>query len=149
MYTQQQMNEYIDDISEYLDNGDFEAVYNKRDPRNEQLTDMLYDMGIDPLEAIPEVLNHIAMMEAAISTAAPGQQYTGERLYWLIEGYGSAAYRYLYLYQFKHNPAFRCENVARKYSWYQDNDNDYYIAMAKNWDISKFYKAMDAALAEE
>ena len=140
--TKEQLEEYLYEISDDLDEGNLDKIYQRNDPRNEWLTDELYYMGIDPLDGLPWVLNHIAEMELAIQPEE-STSYNGATLDWLIEGFGSSAYRYLYLYQFKHNPIFKCERLEKRYSWCQDNDNDYYICLAQHWDIDKFKEIVD------
>lgn len=140
--TNEQLQEYLDEISDDLDAGNLDEIYKNCDPRNEWLTDELYAIGIDPLDEIPGILNQIAEMERSLQ---PRQydRFHGDCLDSLITDYGNSCYRYIYLYQFKHNPIFKCEKLEKKYSYYQNNDNDYYIALSDYWDIDEYKKEVD------
>lgn len=137
-----QLEEYIDEIAEDLNSGNFRAVYERIDPRNENITEMLYDMGIDVLAQLPDAQEDIKHMKVSLSNTQDSPYY-GAQLAWLIEGYGTSKYRYLYLYYFKHDQNYKWEQLESKYSWYGDSNYDYYICLKDRWDIDKFKQYLD------
>ena len=49
------LEEYLDDISDLIDEGKFKDIYMTRHPFNQELTILLNEEGINLLEEIPEI----------------------------------------------------------------------------------------------
>lgn len=132
---------YIDEIEELLDSQQIKEIYLSRHPFNFELTLLLYREGIDPIDYIPEIKNHIRDMEDYL---VPKQydNYYGTQLYHLIDEFGAVEYAYIYWYYFKHNPKYKLEAINDDYS-HSNTHQDYYVCEADSWDIDDFKNYLD------
>lgn len=135
------LEEYLDDISDLIDERKFKDIYMIRHPFNQELTILLNEEGINLLEEIPEIKKHIRDMEDYL---VPKQydNYNGTQLYQLIDDFGAIEYCYIYLYYFKHNSKYKLEPIDDNYS-HSNTHQDYYICEVDSWDIDKFKKEID------
>lgn len=149
------LSEIIDKFAEQIDNDQFEEILKSSDLElvdKIDFVDFLYEelksLGKSLYSYFPNFDREINAMSNQLQTLATGASYWGERLWWLIEGEGQAHRAALYLHYYQNDSYYLVENLEEKYAWYGSGD-DWYICRADRWDINRFYRAMDACLAEE
>ena len=117
------------------------------------LVNFLYDelklMGKSLYSYFPNLDRELNAISNHLQQPGAGAAYWGERLWWLTEAEGYHHRAALYLHYYQHDSYYKVVKLDdERYAWYGSGD-DWYICRADRWNINRFYKAMDAALAEE
>lgn len=150
------LSEIIDKFAEQIDNDQFEEILKSRDLElvdKIEFVDFLYEelksLGRSLYSYFPNLDREINAMSNQLQIAAACSDYNGERLWWLIEAEGNSDRAALYLHYYQNDDYYEVEKVNdERYAWYGSGD-DWYICRADRWDINRFYRVMDACLAEE
>lgn len=139
------MKEIFDKYSKQIDDENFEDLLKDTSilPDDkykfiELLADHYKQIGESLYKHFPGIDKELNQMNNSIEFRS-NDGYYGERLWWMITGYGRDYLWPVYLYYYNNDPYYRVEQVEEEYTWYGEGI-DWYICRRNQWDISRFKK---------